>query len=76
MLLVGTKVGGVIMSKRNIWNDDRYEGMYMKSLDPAYDTEVKRPYRPVCIECTKPMSYEEGQDGMCTKCIDIYVEEA
>lgn len=55
----------------NRYGSDGYE----YSLDPYYDTEVKRKYKPVCLECAKPMSYEFGQDGICNKCIGIEEEE-
>lgn len=56
-------------------NSNRYgaDG-YELTLDPTYETEIKKKYKPICIECARPMSYDVGQDGICNRCTGLEME--
>ena len=58
---------------RNRHNDYRYaEGGYEIELDPALEREMRMSglRNPVCLECGKNMSYKNGDDGMCNRCVE------
>ena len=55
---------------RTKWNDPKYTGAYEVSMDPAYESEVKKSYNrtPICLECGRYMSWNADDATMCGRC--------